>query len=201
MASWVLHLAHNTYIKGKWWGKAPWIKIVEGTQGLVRPQRCQFLCVTPRQSWASHPQHCQARQTNLRHFRQNKPKKQRKTHCRPQEPNSASTGKTSPCVTPGFPLTPTTRAASWNPQHLQSRSSWRRAGALKGGWGSEGTWEAAGIELTPTPNACALAGTDVTLSGERKLCLKGAELQWELRWCQVHCVPSEQTPPLPKSSC
>lgn len=42
-------------------------------------------------------------------------------------------------------------------------------------------WEAAGTELTPTPNACALAGTDVTLSGERKLHLKGVELQWELR--------------------
>lgn len=49
------------------------------------------------------------------------------------------------------------------------------------GWSSEGTWEAAGTELTPTPNACALAGTDVALSGERKLYLKGAELQWELR--------------------
>lgn len=46
---------------------------------------------------------------------------------------------------------------------------------------SGGMWEAAGTELKPTPNACALAGTDVTLSGERNLYLKGAELQWELR--------------------
>lgn len=77
--------------------------MVSGSWSLVEPQRCQSLCVTPRQSSGSPPQPCQARQTNLKYFRQNKPKKQRKTHSRPQEPNSASTGKTSVCLSPCFP--------------------------------------------------------------------------------------------------
>lgn len=110
MTSWVLYLAHNTYW-GRSWGKAPRNKIVAGSESLVGPQRCQCLCVTPRQSWGSHPQPCQARQANLRYFRQNKPKKQRKTHSRPQEPNPASTGKTSPCLTLCFPLTHTHKSS------------------------------------------------------------------------------------------
>lgn len=188
MASWVLYLDHNTYW-GRWWAKAPRSKMVSGSWSLVEPQRCQSLCVTPRQSSGSPPQHRQARQTNLRYFRENKPKKakentfqtSRAKFCLYRENQSMSDPLPSPH--------PHTGAASWNPQDLAARLSWCRPRAHKWAWSSGGTWEAAGTELPPTPNACALAGTDVTLSGERRLYLKGAELQWELRWCQVYCVP------------
>lgn len=144
MASWVLYLDHNTYW-GRWWGKAPRNKTLAGAWSSVGPQRCQSLYVTPRQSWGSHPWHRQATQTNLRYFRQNKPKKQRKTHSRPQEPNPASTGKTGLCLTPFFPLTHTHKSSQLkspvfgsqgypdaDPEHTSVAGAQKERGKLQG---------------------------------------------------------------------
>lgn len=135
---------HNTYW-GRWGGKAPRSKIAASSRSLVAPQSCQSLCVTPRQSWGSHPRHHQARQTNLRYFRQNKPKKQSKTHSRPQEPNCASTGKTGPGLTPCLPLTHTHKSSQLkspvfgsqgyldaDPEHTSVAGAQKERGKLQG---------------------------------------------------------------------
>ena len=153
-------------------------------------------------SWGCHPQRRRASQTDFRYFSWNKPKKQSKTRSRPQMPNRASTGKTGPYLTPCFPL-----AHACNSSQLKSPVFGNQGypdvepESHKRGQSSEGTWEAAGTELTPTPNTCALAGIDVTVSGGRKLYLKGAQLQRELRQCQVHGILLRTTPPFPKSRC
>lgn len=146
----MLYLDHNTYW-GRWWAKAPRSKMVSGSWSLVEPQRCQCLCVTPRQSSGSPPQHRQARQTNLRYFRENKPKKakentfqtSRAKFCLYRENQSMSDPLPSPH--------PHTGAASWNPQYLAVRLSWCRPRALKWAWSSGGTWEAAGLSSHPHP--------------------------------------------------
>lgn len=129
-------------------------------------------------SWGCHPRHGPASQTDPRYFRQNKPKRQSKTHSRPQKPNRASTGKTGPYLTPCSPLT-----HARNGSQLKSPVFGNRGypdvdpESHKRGRSSEGTWEAAGTALTPTPKPWALAGIEVILSGGRKLYLKGAQLQ------------------------
>lgn len=109
---------HNTYW-GRWWGKAPRSKIAAGSRSLVGPQIFQSLCVTPRQSWGSHPRHHQARQTNLRYRINQKSKVKHIPDLKSQIVHLQ--GKLVQVWPPAF-LSPThTKAASWNPQYLAVR--------------------------------------------------------------------------------
>lgn len=115
-------------------------------------------------------------------------------------------GKTSPYLTPCSPLA-YARKGSQLKSPVFGNQGYPDVDpeSQKHGQSSEGTWEAAGTELTPTPSACALTGIAVIFLGGKWL-LKGAQPQRGLENGKCTASPSEQpihflSPSARKSHC